>query len=77
MTINYYALKKTAANKIKSSIRFLVDNPNKAIPLVELVISFQEEFGFGEKMLMKMLDPYLESGKLEMDEHGNLRSIIL
>lgn len=69
-TNNFYQLKREAAQSIQETIEYLEQKPEKAIKLQTLLIEFQSKFGFTEKVLRSLLEPYLKLKKVQLqDEH--------
>lgn len=67
MTLNYYTLKKEANQLILSGLKFLQANPGKSVSIPHLALEFQREFGFNKRILMRMLEPYLETKQVMIE----------
>lgn len=60
---NYYGDKKILAYKISNLMN---TNRGKKINLNDLELRFMIEFGFNKKMIIKVLEPYVNNGFCEI-----------
>ena len=64
MKDNFYHMKRQAAIIVTDTVKYLEAHPSKNITIAKLAIQFQEQFGFGETILRKMLAPWIKENRI-------------
>lgn len=67
--MDYHKKKELAAREIKGIIKTLQKDPTSNTKLSWLTIQFQEAYGFSEKTIRKMLEPYVQEGMIKIEEN--------